>query len=367
MRPRPRLRRRPPWWPEDQAWPPRGRAYGPPWVRGRFLRRAAALFFAMVILTGAGLVLAGWLAAAVLGLVPVPPPIRLAAAAALLLALLGVLAAMRGFRRFASPFGDLVEAARKVEAGDYGARVPERGWGEIRSLVRAFNAMSARLEATDRRRRSFLADVSHELKTPLSVIRGQAEAIADGVYPGDAAHVAPILDATAGLEVLVEDLRTLALSETGSLALAREPVEVAALVEEVLAGVRAQAEAAGVLVAADVAPDVGAVDGDPARLRAVLANLLANSLHHSRAGGRITVTARRESGAVSLRVRDSGGGIPADLLPHVFDRFVKGPESRGSGLGLAIARQLVEAHGGSIAIESREGEGTEVLITLPAG
>jgi len=276
-----------------------------------------------------------------------------------------VAAALRGMRGLALPVGDLVEAAGRIEAGDYSVRVAERGPREVRSVVRAFNSMGARLESTDSQRRSFVADVTHELRAPLSIIRGQAEGIVDGVYRGDAEHVGPILDATETLELLVEDLRTLALSETGSLALAREPVDLAVLVNETLAAFRAAAAAKGVTLAEDVSLDVPAVDADPARIRGVLGNLLTNAIRHTPAGGSVRVGATGAGDLVTVSVRDTGEGIPGDLKPHVFERFVKGGDSRGSGLGLAIARDVVVAHGGRIELGSLPDAGTEVRFTLP--
>jgi two-component system sensor histidine kinase BaeS len=225
--------------------------------------------------------------------------------------------------------------------------------------------MSARLEANEATRRSVLADVAHELRTPLSVIRGQAEGIADGVYPGDPAHIAPILDATSNLERLVDDIRTLALSEAGSLTLDYERVDLAVLVNETIEGFRGAAVTAGVALSAEVAADLPLLDADPVRIRSVLGNLIANAIRHTPRGGSVGVVVALAPAEVTVAVADTGEGIAADLLPRVFDRFVKGPTSTGSGLGLAIARDLVRAHGGSIDIESVLGQGTTVRFSLP--
>ncbi len=319
-----------------------------------------------VILFATGVITMGvWLAAAALGVVNVGAPIRLVAIAALLLAAAGVAIGARGLRRFTTPVGDLVEGAARIQAGDYGVRVAERGPPEVRSVARAFNAMSERLQATESQRRSFLVDVTHELRTPLSIIRGQAESIADGVYPGDATHLVPILDAAHTMERLVDDLRTLALSETGSLDLAREPIDIRGLVNESLASFKPQAEAKGVALRQNVPGDLPAAFADPVRIRSVLGNLLANAITHTPAGGSVDIRAQRSGDYLTVTVSDSGEGISADLLPWIFDRFVKGPGSDGSGLGLAIARDLVQAHGGTIAAESQPGAGTTVRFTLP--
>jgi two-component system sensor histidine kinase BaeS len=243
----------------------------------------------------------------------------------------------------------------------------------VRSLARAFNAMSARLEATDRERRTFVADVSHELRTPLAVIRGQVEAIGEGVYPADEEHLAPIVDATRTLEQLVEDLRTLALAEAGSLTLAREPVDLAELAHESAAGFQSAADGSGIELNVNAAGDVPNVSADPSRIRSVLGNLIANALRHTPSGGRVTVrvapieaaTAAAGTGWVEVAVTDTGSGIAAELLPRIFDRFVKEPGSPGSGLGLAIARDIVTAHGGAIAAESEAGRGTTIRFRLP--
>lgn len=354
---------RPPWWPEGEPWPP----IRPPWARnrGRFARRfglllVGAIFFAAVVAT-AGV----WLASTALGMISARAHYRIAGLVAFLVAGLGIAIVLRQLRRFTTPVGDLVEAAGRIQEGDYTVRVLERGPPEVRSVARAFNAMTARLETSEKQRRSFLADVTHELRTPLAVIRGQAEGIADGIYPGDAPHLAPIVDATQTLERLVEDLRTLALSEAGTLRLAREPVDIAELVHEVVASFQMQAESAGISLRADVEGDLPSVSADPVRIRSVLANLITNAIAHTPRGGPVEVTARRSPEAVVVAVADTGEGISADLLPRIFDRFVKSPGSRGSGLGLAIARDIVQAHGGTIAAESRPGSGATVRFTLP--
>jgi signal transduction histidine kinase len=227
--------------------------------------------------------------------------------------------------------------------------------------------MAQRLATDERQRRSLLADVSHELRTPLSVVQGNLEALLDGVHPADEAHLASILDETRVLSRLVDDLRTLALSETGSLPLHREPTDVAVLATEVAASFRAAAEAVGVTVDAGVDDDLPLLDVDPVRTREILSNLVANALRYTPRGGAVTLRAALEPGRdrVRISVHDTGSGIAPDVLPHVFDRFWKSAESRGSGLGLAIAKNLVEAHGGQIGAESEAGIGTTIWFLLP--
>jgi signal transduction histidine kinase len=339
------------------AW---GRRHG-----GRIFWRLGCLLAVLVVILGSvGTVLVA-LAAAALGVAGVAWSLRLAALGALALGILAVAGAVLWVRRLSAPVAEFVVAAGRIEAGDFAARVPVRGPREVRAVARAFNAMGARLEATEARRRSFLADVTHELRTPLSVIRGQAEGIADGLYPGDPAHLAPILEATRGLELLVDDLRTLALTESGSLTLAREPVDLPLLVNETLAAFQTAAEAGGVRLSEQVQDGVPAVDVDPARIRMVLGNLLSNAVRHTPPGGKVSVGAARAGAMVQVEVSDDGEGIPAELLPKVFDRFVRGSASPGSGLGLAIARDLVTAHGGRIEVDSLAGSGTRIRFSLP--
>jgi len=282
--------------------------------------------------------------------------------------LLLAVAVFRRLRRAAAPVGDLVEAAARIEAGDYAVRVPERGPREVRGLARAFNAMSAQLEETDASRRRLLADVSHELRTPLTVMQGTLEGILDGVYSADAAHLAPVLEETRVLARLIDDLRTLSLSEAGMLKLHREPIDLARLLNQIAAGHRAAADEAGVSLIVEAAPDLPTLELDPARVRQVVSNLIANALRFTPRGGRVTVIAAwAADGGASVLVRDTGTGIPPDALERVFDRFYRSPGSSGSGLGLPIARNLVEAHGGTIEIDSSPEGGTEVRFTLPPG
>jgi two-component system sensor histidine kinase BaeS len=273
-------------------------------------------------------------------------------------------AATGGMRRMTRPMDNLIDAARRIEAGDYSAQVREWGPPELRSVARAFNSMSARLKTIDEQRRGFLADVTHELRTPLSVIRGQAEGIADGVYPGDAAHIAPILDATQALDRLVEDLRTLALTDAGNLALKKEPTDLGALARDTEESFQPEATTSGVKLTTEVADNLPSVDVDPARLRQVISNLLSNAIDHTPTGGSVKVSVSSATGQVTVTVADTGEGIPPELLPHVFERFAKGPNSKGSGLGLAIAHAIVSAHGGQLQVSNGVESGTVMRVIL---
>ncbi|MGO8687326.1 MAG: sensor histidine kinase [Candidatus Dormibacteria bacterium] len=360
-----RGRPRPPWWPEDTPFPPRGghRAHGD---APRIARRAGCCAGCALLTLLAAISTLVWLLLGALGLVGSKGLTTAIVAAALGLFVVAVAAVALTLRRVAPPVSGLVRAARQVESGDYSGRVPVRGPGEVRLLARSFNAMSARLEAEQSRRQSVLADLAHELRTPLTVIRSQAEAIADGVNPADEEHIAPIIAATRALESLADDLRTLSLAEAGGLHLEREPVELSVLVNETVEAFRAEADRAGVRLEVGTLPDLPPLDADPARLRRVLGNLIANALAHTGRGGTVRVELSASPNAVTLTVRDDGSGMPAELLPRVFDRFVKGPGSPGSGLGLAIVRDIVEAHGGTASATSTEGMGTSIEIRLPA-
>jgi signal transduction histidine kinase len=350
--------RRPPWWPEGEPFPPRrwGRGYGPPtfirWI-GCFV--LTALFLALLV--------GGFIGALFGREGGQHPPFPFFLFPILLVVLIAI-AVGGGMRRMTRPMNNLIEAARRIESGDYSAQVPEWGSSDIRSVARAFNSMSARLKTMDEQRRSFLADVTHELRTPLSVIRGQAEAIADGVYPADATHLAPILDATQALDRLVEDLRTLVLTDAGSLALHKEPTDLGALVHETMESFRSQAESAGISLSAEITPNLTTIEVDPARIRQVIGNLLSNALRHTPSGGSVQISASSTNKQVTIAVTDTGEGIPPELLPHIFDRFVKGSDSTGSGLGLAIARDIVNLHSGQVRAAS-SASGTTISITLP--
>jgi signal transduction histidine kinase len=336
-------------------------------------RRRAMLFLAAVIIFTVGLsTLFLWGAASLLGILRVPVPSGWAGfgqavlVAVLVLVLVGALFAARGFRRMAAPVDDLMAALGRVTDGDYSPRVQERGPHEVRTLIRAFNVMAERLQQQEEQRRGLFMDISHELRTPLTVLQGNLEGALDGIYPRDDAHLSLILEETRVLGRLIEDLRTFALAESLGLKLAKAPTDLAEIARDGIASFQAQAEAAGVTLHVEAAPGLPPAEVDPERIRQVLNNLLSNALRYTPRGGTVRVRcAAGDSTQVVLSVEDTGTGIRAEELPHVFDRFYKSKESPGAGLGLAIARSLVRAHGGEISAHSVPGEGTTIRFTLP--
>ncbi|HEY3056464.1 MAG TPA: HAMP domain-containing sensor histidine kinase [Thermoanaerobaculia bacterium] len=331
--------------------------YGPHNQRARFFRRAgcAAVFVLTLSLFGA-LSLAR-LAMSQFGITS--STIFLLAGAIGLAAMLVMLAAM--MRSFAFPLREIMDAAERVAGGDYTTRVRESGPPPIRSLAGAFNTMTARLGTSDAQRRQLMADVSHELRTPLTIMQGRLEGLLDGVYPRDETHLADVLEETRVLSRLVEDLRTLALSESGALNLQREATDLAILAHEVVRAFAAEAEAKEVTLRAETPADLPLIDVDPVRIREVLTNLVSNALRHTPPGGQVVIAI---SEALEIRVENTGPGIPPEEVERMFDRFYKGAESRGSGLGLTIARNLVEAHGGEIHATSELGKGATISFTL---
>ena len=277
------------------------------------------------------------------------------------------------YRRISRPVSDLLGAAEQVATGDYEVDVEVRGPRELRLLTATFNEMAARLAANEEQRRRFLADITHELRNPLAVLQSEIEAQMDGVHPRDDHHLASLLDETRRLGHLVDDLHTLALAETGRLVLRREAVAFGVLVDEVVGRHEAQARQRDVALRASIAPGLPKAWVDPARVRQVFDNLLANAIRHTPAGGEVLVAVSTLLGPgsgdgpmVQCRVTDAGPGFREDQLDQVFERFTRAGDSRGSGLGLSIVRDLVRAHGGTIdASNDPTTGGASVSFTLP--
>ncbi len=282
-----------------------------------------------------------------------------------------VLVATLWARRLTRPLKALARAAQAVAQGQPGAQVdlppPD---DELGDAVRAFNRMSQALAEAQEARRRMTADIAHELRTPLSVLLGYTEALAEGRIRPRAEIFATLHRETQHLHRLVQDLRTLSLAEAGELALERQTVDPAAALAHVVQAHQAQAQAQGVRLTWQVAPGTPPLDADPHRLHQVLHNLVRNALQHTPAGGQVDLTAAADGpGWVRITVRDTGPGLPADALEQVFERFYRADPARsgeGSGLGLAIVRALVQAHGGQVRAANHPQGGAVFTLRWPA-
>lgn len=295
-------------------------------------------------------------------------PIAAVAAAVLLVVVAG---AWLLSRRVLHPIAALTAAATRLGAGDLGQRVPISGGDELAALARSFNQMAEALEASEARQRRLVADVAHELRTPLSNLRGYLEALQDGVMDADPALLQALHQEALLQQRIVDDLQDLALAEAGQLAYRRGPVDLRELVEACLVAHRPAAEAAGVHLTTAALPDPGpVVTADADRIRQAVGNIVANAIRATAPGGSVRLGIVDDPGWIGVRVSDTGVGIAPEDLPHVFDRFWRADTSRGrvgggAGLGLAIARQILLDHGGGIDVESRVGRGTTFTLRLP--
>lgn len=288
----------------------------------------------------------------------------LAAGTALLLARL----LARGMTR---PLREMARAAGKMARGDYSERIHTGSRDEVGQLATAFNRMSAELASVERLRRDLVANVSHELKTPISALQAHLENLLDGVEEPDRRAIEVMLQQAERLSRLVDQLLDLSRLESGEVPLAREQVALAPLVSEVLSEVAVSRSDRHVTVASEVPEDLPPVLGDRERIHQVLFNLLDNAVRFTPEGGKVTVSASRVDGRCAVRVTDTGPGIPEEHLPRLFERFYRADTARsrddgGTGLGLAICRSVVEAHGGRIWAESEVGKGSVFTFELPA-
>jgi signal transduction histidine kinase len=281
-----------------------------------------------------------------------------------------IVATFVAYRRLARPVSHLLDSAERLGGGEYDVRVDPAGPRAVRTLGRAFNDMAGRLEASEEARRRFLADITHELRTPLAVVRAEVEAQLDGIHARDDAHLTTLLDHTHTLERLIEDLHTLALGDAGQLTLHPETISVGAVVDDAIAAIASTADRRGVaLTTAGRDRTDPEIDADPVRLGQVVTNLLTNAVRHTPPGGTVTVTITADTEAVTVVVADTGPGIEGDV-ERVFERFARSADSGGSGLGLTIARQLVERHGGTLTAANAPTSGAgaggaRFTVTLP--
>ncbi len=347
--------------PDHEHWgPPWGHEGGPPgWGPGRHIFARIVGFVLFLFLIGT---LIGVLFGSRFG--GVRPGHRWVVTLLVVLILIGfATSARRMFGRSWAPVGDLIDATRRLGAGETGVRITAMGPGPFGAVGASFNRMAVRLEEEDERRRRLLADLGHELRTPLTVIRGEIEAVLDGLHePESLSHV---IDEVELMERLLEDLRILALADAGRLQLHKEPTDIETLIAQVITSFASNLEGQAVISETQVRPGLSEVEVDQQRLHQVLANLISNAIHHMPDGGTLTVKAYQEEHRIVIEVSDTGTGIPADRLEHIFERFVKAGDSAGTGLGLSIARDLVEAHGGSLTAANRAQGGAVFTIQLP--
>jgi signal transduction histidine kinase len=277
---------------------------------------------------------------------------------------------------FIRPLKALDTGAKEIAAGNLGHRVEVKSKDETGRLAASFNAMAGSLEKSEEARKRLLADVAHELRTPLTIIAGTVDAMLDGVLPTEERQLNLIKEETVLLTRLISDLRDLSLAEAGKLHLDLSPIDWADLARRKLDQFRPLAEAKGVKLSVEVGDNLPHVPADWVRLEQILANLLSNALRHTPEGGRVAVSLSKSEldgkPAVTAAVSDTGEGIAADELDHIFDRFYRVEDSRarsegnGAGLGLAIVKQMVTAHGGKVRVESEPGHGTTFYVILPA-
>ncbi len=287
--------------------------------------------------------------------------------------ILALLASTWLFWGITRPLSRLRQATEAVAAGNLAARAPVKRKDEIGRTAEAFNAMAGELQRQEGLRKQLVADVAHELRTPLSVMRGNLEAMIDQLIPANEEELDAVHGEVLRLTRLVEDLRLLSLADAGELQMEIGEVDVAALVETAVRRMNPAAAASGVILAGDIGRNIGTIMADEGKIQQVLANLVGNALRYTPSGKQVTVSARAVGADVWLAVTDEGPGIdPADL-PNFFERFWKGDRSRarsrsgasGSGLGLSIVRQIVELHGGRVQVSLPEEGGLQVTVILP--
>ena len=276
-------------------------------------------------------------------------------------------------RTLTRPIRELTQATHAVSEGNLSQQVPVRSNDELGELAQAFNKMSSELSRSINARKQMTADIAHELRTPLSLIIGHAEAVHDGVLPPTRENFEIIREESTRLEHLVNDLRILSLADAGELSIQPQPIQPQRLLQDIASTYQYEAQRKNVKLELEIASPLPTIEVDPGRMTQVLTNILENALRHTPEDGRIVLSAKGVGDRVELAIQDSGPGLAAEDLNRIFDRFYRTDASRqrdgafagGSGLGLAIARSIVQAHGGSIVAESEPGKGLRVILGLP--
>jgi histidine kinase len=284
---------------------------------------------------------------------------------------LGVIASVLVARQLSRPVRSLASASRRIAAGEYAQRVPVEGPLELEDLARSFNSMAGALEGAEQRRIELIGDVAHELRTPVTVLQGYVEALADGVFPASAETWTKLAAETARLSRLAEELQDLSRAQAGQLGVSISSVNVGDAVRTAAGRLDPAFAEKGLRLEVLAPPGLANVLADSERLIQVLSSLLSNALRYTPAPGTVSVTARRLGDGVAISVHDTGIGIEAEHLPHVFERFYRVDRSRsrasgGTGVGLTIARALVTAMGGTLQAESPgAGAGSTFTLVLP--
>jgi signal transduction histidine kinase len=272
-------------------------------------------------------------------------------------------------RTITRPIRELTRATHAVSEGDLAQEVTVQSNDEIGELGKAFNKMSAELSRLVDARKQMTADIAHELRTPLSLIIGHAEAVHDGVLPPTKENFEIIREEAARLEHLVDDLRTLSLADAGELTINPQPIEPGRLLHEVKSLFQIHAQKKNIKLDLDIAANLPTLELDPGRITQVLTNILDNALRHTPENGQIVLSANHLNDSVEITIQDSGPGLPPEDANRIFERFYRADSSRqredgGSGLGLAIAKSIIQAHNGQLTAESDTGKGLRVIITL---
>ena len=293
--------------------------------------------------------------------------LRAIAGAAGLAALLAMLTGLAMARRITRPVERIIAVTRRMARGQRSARVgPIAGPGEVRELAAAFDQMADTMDRQEQLRRDLVADMAHELRTPVAVLQAGHEALLDGVAEPTPAQLTSLRDEVLRLARMVTDLQDLAAADAAALQLTRRPCDLAHLAARAADSLAGRFEAAGIDLQRRLVP--AGIFGDPRWLHQVITNLLTNALKFTPASGLVTIAAGPAGANAVLTVTDTGIGIPADELPRIFDRFWRGrqaAQTSGSGIGLAVAAELTRAHGGHLSAASQPGLGTQLTLTLP--